>query len=61
MRSKHNTYMSVPLLFLMVSNHYPLVYGSEQGWMYAVGFVVVGFILTWWMYGKSGSAATTRY
>ena len=61
MRSKHNTYMSVPLLFLMVSNHYPLAYGAENGWLMAMGFIVVGFILTWWLYNKSGSAATTKY
>jgi uncharacterized membrane protein len=63
MRSKHNTYMSVPLLLLMVSNHYPTVlhYGGEQGWVYAIGFVVVGFLLTWYLYKKSGTATTTKY
>jgi uncharacterized membrane protein len=61
MRSKHNTYMSVPLLFLMLSNHYPNVYGGSGGWIYAIGFVIVGFLLTYFLYGKSGSAATTKY
>lgn len=61
MRSKHNTYMSVPLLFLMVSNHYPSVYGAANAWVYAIGFVIVGFLLTWWLYGKSASAATARF
>jgi uncharacterized membrane protein len=27
LRSKHNTYMSVPLAFAMISNHYPTLYG----------------------------------
>jgi uncharacterized membrane protein len=61
MRSKHNTYMSVPLLFLMVSNHYPTVYGGSGSWIYAIGFVVVGFLLTYFLYGKSASAATIKY
>ncbi len=60
LRSKHNTYMSMPLLFLMVSNHYPTIYGGGS-WIYVVGFVVAGFLLTWFLYNKSGSAATTKY
>jgi uncharacterized membrane protein len=60
MRSKHNTYMSVPLLFLMVSNHYPTVYGGG-GWLLIVGFVIAGFLLTWLLYNKSGTAAPSKY
>ncbi len=59
LRSKHNTYMSVPLIFVMVSNHYPTILGL--GWHAAVGFVVVGFILCWLLYAKSGSAATAKF
>src|SRR5437764_4578390 len=29
LRSRHNTFMSVPLVFFMISNHYPTVYGSR--------------------------------
>ncbi|MCZ6695107.1 MAG: urate hydroxylase PuuD [Acidobacteria bacterium] len=61
MRSKHNTYMSVPLLFLMISNHYPTVYGGNNSWMYAIGFVIVGFLFTYWMYAKSASASPSKY
>ena len=32
-RSKHNTYMSVPLVFTMISNHYPTIYGWEHSWL----------------------------
>src|SRR5256712_14107161 len=28
LRSKHNTYMSFPLIFFMASNHFPTVYGA---------------------------------
>ena len=61
LRSKHNTYMSVPLLFMMVSNHFPLVYGSDKGWILALVLVVVGFLLTFWLYQKSGSGAPSKY
>jgi uncharacterized membrane protein len=63
LRSKHNTYMSVPLLLLMMSNHYPsnVIFDDTSGWAWAMGIIVVGFVLTWMMYAKSGSAATTKY
>ena len=33
LRSKHNTYMSVPLIFFMISNHFPTVYGHDLRWV----------------------------
>ncbi|HTX03326.1 MAG TPA: urate hydroxylase PuuD, partial [Candidatus Acidoferrales bacterium] len=32
MRSVHNTYFTLPVLFMMISNHYPMTYGSAYGW-----------------------------
>lgn len=61
LRSKHNTYMSVPLIFLMVSNHYPQLYGSDLAWAYVAAFVAVGWGVTKWLYGKSGSEAPTLF
>ncbi|MFQ5670933.1 MAG: urate hydroxylase PuuD [Acidobacteriota bacterium] len=61
MRSKHNTYMSVPLLLLMVSNHYPTLYGHGKAWLMAMAFIVAGFLLTWWFYRKAASEAPARY
>lgn len=61
MRSKHNTYMSMPLLLLMVSNHFPGVYGNPNGWAIAIVLVIVGFLFTSWLYAKSGSPSTAKY
>ena len=30
LRSTHNNYLTLPVLFLMLSNHYPLAYGTEH-------------------------------
>ena len=57
LRSKHNTYMSVPLAFMMISNHYPTIYGEDLAWLYAAVMVLVGWALTKWLYVKSGSPA----
>jgi uncharacterized membrane protein len=61
LRSKHNTYMSVPLIFFMVSNHFPTVYGSEMNWIFAAGFVAVGWGLTKLMYQKAATPAPAAF
>ncbi|HEY2030991.1 MAG TPA: urate hydroxylase PuuD [Myxococcales bacterium] len=61
LRSKHNTYMSVPLIFFMVSNHFPTVYGSDYAWVIAIIFVLVGWGITKFLYGKAGSPAPSQY
>jgi uncharacterized membrane protein len=59
LRSKHNTYMSVPLIFMMVSNHMPkyLAFEDKYGWAMALAIVLVGWAITKMVYQKSGGAA----
>jgi len=45
LRSKHNTFMAVPVVFLMVSNHYPVAtYGNHYAWPVMMILIVVGWI-----------------
>lgn len=45
LRSKHNTFMAVPVVFLMLSNHYPVAtYGNRYAWLVLVCLVVAGWI-----------------
>jgi len=45
LRSKHNTFMAVPVVFIMLSNHFPVAtYGNRYGWQVLVALVVVGWI-----------------
>jgi uncharacterized membrane protein len=39
-RSAHNNYLTLPVLFLMLSNHYPLAWSSRWSWA-IVGLVVI--------------------
>jgi uncharacterized membrane protein len=32
-RSLHNNYMTLPVLFIMLSPHYPMTYGAERPWL----------------------------
>ncbi len=35
LRSTHNNYLTLPVLFLMLSNHYPLAFGTQFAWIIA--------------------------
>jgi uncharacterized membrane protein len=44
MRSKHNTFMAVPVTFIMISNHFPVAtYGSRYNWIVLCMMVLVGW------------------
>lgn len=43
-RSVHNTYFTLPVLFTMISNHYPMTYSNEQGWL-VLGFIMMAGVL----------------
>ncbi|HEV8384249.1 MAG TPA: urate hydroxylase PuuD, partial [Candidatus Acidoferrales bacterium] len=43
-RSKHNTFMVVPVVFTMISNHFPIAtYGDKYAWIILVVLVLVGW------------------
>ncbi len=35
LRSTHNNYLTLPVVFLMLSNHYPLAFGTDYAWLIA--------------------------
>ena len=44
LRSKHNTFMAVPVVFTMISNHYPVsTYGHEYNWVILSALVLAGW------------------
>lgn len=53
LRSRHNTYMSVPLVFFMISNHYPTMFSNPYRDLCATGVIVLGFLAVWLMYKKA--------
>jgi uncharacterized membrane protein len=40
-RSLHNTYLTLPVLFMMTSNHYAIITGNAHAWA-LVGLIVLG-------------------
>lgn len=41
-RSVHNNYLTLPVVFTMISNHFPFTHGHEHGWLVLVALVVIG-------------------
>lgn len=44
-RSVHNTYFTLPVLFTMISNHYPMTYAHPRGWLILVVIMIAGVLI----------------
>lgn len=42
LRSTHNNYLTLPVVFLMLSNHYPLAFATEYNWIIAALIFLMG-------------------
>ncbi|UXI04499.1 urate hydroxylase PuuD [Photobacterium sp. TY1-4] len=45
LRSRHNNYLTLPVLFIMISNHFPSTYGSEYNWLILAGLAVFSVLV----------------
>ena len=41
-RSVHNNYLTLPVVFAMLSNHFTFTYAHDQGWIVLVVLMVLG-------------------
>ena len=44
-RSVHNTYFTLPVLFIMISNHYPMTYAGPYGWLVLAALSLAGVLV----------------
>jgi len=47
-RSMHNNYLTLPVIFLMLSNHYPLAFASHYNWVIAALVFLMGVTIRHW-------------
>jgi uncharacterized membrane protein len=47
-RSTHNNYLTLPVIFLMLSNHYPLAFASTYNWIIASLVFLMGVTIRHW-------------
>jgi uncharacterized membrane protein len=44
-RSLHNNYMTLPVVLIMISGHYPMLWGGKFAWLLLAGLGAVGFLI----------------
>ncbi|MEO1701273.1 MAG: urate hydroxylase PuuD [Pseudomonadota bacterium] len=57
LRSTHNNYLTLPVIFLMLSNHYPLAFASQYNWLIASLVFLMGVTIRHYfntMHAKKG-------
>jgi uncharacterized membrane protein len=48
LRSVHNTYFTLPVLFTMLSNHYAMVFGARYNWLVLIALCLSGALIRAW-------------
>jgi uncharacterized membrane protein len=67
-RSVHNNYLTLPVIVLMISNHYPLLFATRFNWLIVAIVLALGPIIRhffnerhagkkspWWVWGVAGA------
>ena len=44
-RSLHNNYLTLPVIFIMISNHYPLIYATKYSWFIISIILIIGALI----------------
>ncbi len=45
LRSAHNNYLTLPVLFMMISTHYPIVFGHDWNWLVVALVLPLGAVV----------------
>ena len=51
-RSVHNTYFTLPVLFVMISNHYAMTYGARYNWLVLIAISFAGACIRAWFVAR---------
>ncbi len=67
-RSVHNNYLTLPVVFLMLSNHYPLMFATRYNWLIVAIVLLIGPVMRhffnmrhqgrgspWWTWGVAAA------
>jgi uncharacterized membrane protein len=69
-RSLHNNYLTLPVVFVMIANHYPLAFATRWNWLILALLLVIGGVVRhfynsrhqdlpspWWTWGVAAACA----
>jgi len=59
-RSLHNNYLTLPVVLMMISNHYPLLYQRADNWVYVGGILILGGLVRHYANSKDGGVSGWR-
>jgi uncharacterized membrane protein len=48
----HNTYFTLPVLFVMISNHYAMTYGARRNWLVLIALSFAGACIRAWFVAR---------
>jgi uncharacterized membrane protein len=51
-RSVHNTYFTLPVVFVMISNHYAMTYGARYNWLVLIAMSFAGACIRGWFVAR---------
>ena len=60
-RSVHNTYFTLPVLFVMISNHYAMTYGARYNWLVLIAICFAGACIRAWFVARHRAAERGGY
>jgi uncharacterized membrane protein len=60
-RSTHNNYLTLPVIFLMLSNHYPLAFASDYNWIIASLVFLMGVTIRHWFNTQHARAGSPHW
>ena len=55
-RSVHNTYFTLPVIFVMISNHYAMTYGARYNWLVLIAMSFAGACIRAWFVARHRAA-----
>ncbi len=47
-RSVHNNYLTLPVVFIMISSHYPMTFGHSLNWLLLIAISISGALVRHW-------------
>ena len=61
LRSTHNNYLTLPVIFLMLSNHYPLAFATDYSWVIASLVFLMGVTIRHYFNSRHANTSNPRW
>jgi len=59
-RSTHNNYLTLPVLLMMISSHFPMVFSNQHSWLVVALVIIIGGIIRDYYNAKNAGGSGSR-